>query len=239
MIEFLSSWTKGLGVTIVVVSILEMLLPNNKTKKYIRMVLGVFVIFNIISPLIQNKDKLDLSNLDIEDYTTVQTTSTVTQTSMDERINKLYEEELEKDITKKVEEKGYNVKSAKINTTRNDEQEWEINQIQLNIEKGKEPEKETETVENKIVTEVQKIKKIDTKINKEEKTSNQEKRITNTDIQNVKKVRDELIEIYCFPEALAAKVDTILYSKLMEYDKNNKRKEYYLYFVFVLNQTPY
>jgi len=42
------------------------------------------------------------------------------------------------------------------------------------------------------------------------------------DIQNVKKVRDELIEIYCFPEALAAKVDTILYSKLMEYDKNNK-----------------
>lgn len=67
MIEFLSSWTKGLGVTIVVVSILEMLLPNNKTKKYIRMVLGVFVIFNIISPLIQNKDKLDLSNLDIED----------------------------------------------------------------------------------------------------------------------------------------------------------------------------
>lgn len=193
MIEFLSSWTKGLGVTIVVVSILEMLLPNNKTKKYIRMVLGVFVIFNIISPLIQNKDKLDLSNLDIEDYTTVQTTSTVTQTSMDERINKLYEEELEKDIIKKVQEKGYDVKNAKINTTRNDEQEWEINQIQLSIEKGKESVKETETVENKIVTEIQKVKKVDTKISKEEKTSNQDKKVTNTDIQNVKKF---LIEEY-------------------------------------------
>ena len=33
MIEFLSSWAKSLGVTIVIVSILEMLLPNNKTKK--------------------------------------------------------------------------------------------------------------------------------------------------------------------------------------------------------------
>ncbi len=194
MIEVLSSWTKGLGVTIVIVSILEMLLPNNKTKKYIRMVLGVFVIFNIISPLIQNKDKLDLSNLDIEDYTTVETTSTVTQTSMDERINKLYEEELKKDITKKVEEKGFKVKNAKINTTRNDDGEWEIKQIQLNIEKSQEPVKEAnETVENKIVTEVQKIKKIDTKINNEEKTSNQEKKITNTDIQNVKKF---LIEEY-------------------------------------------
>ena len=34
MIEFLSSWAKSLGLTIVIVSILEMLLPNNKTKKY-------------------------------------------------------------------------------------------------------------------------------------------------------------------------------------------------------------
>lgn len=193
MIEFLSSWTKGVGVTIVIVSILEMLLPNNKTKKYIRMVLGVFVIFNIISPLIQNKDKLNLSNLDFEDYTSIETTSAVNQTSMDERINKLYEEELEKDITKKVEEKGYSVKNAKINTTRNEKDEWEINQIQLNIEKDNEPAKESETVENKIVTEVQKIKKVDTKIKKEEQSSSKEKKITNTDIQNVKKF---LIEEY-------------------------------------------
>ncbi len=193
MIEFLSSWTKGLGVTIVIVSILEMLLPNNKTKKYIRMVLGVFVIFNIISPLIQNKEKLNLSNLEIENYTTVQTTSSVDQTSMDERINKLYEEELEKDIRKKVEEKGYKVKNAKISTTRNDDEEWEIKQIQLNIEKSQEPVKEAnETVENKIVTEVQKIKKIDTKIQKEEEQK-QETKITNADIQNVKKF---LIEEY-------------------------------------------
>ena len=51
MIEILSSWAKGLGITIVIVSIFEMLLPNNRTKKYIRMVLGVYVIFNIVSPL--------------------------------------------------------------------------------------------------------------------------------------------------------------------------------------------
>lgn len=187
MIEFLSNWTKGLGVTIVIVSILEMLLPNNKTKKYIRMVLGVFVIFNIISPLIQNKEKLNLSNLDIENYETVQTTSSADQISMDERIHKLYEEELVKDITKKLEEKGYKVKNARISTTTNDDEELEIRQIQLNIEKSEEVvEEANETVENKIVTEVQKIKKIDTRIqNKEEQK--QENKTTNVDIQNVKK----------------------------------------------------
>ena len=39
MIEFLSGWAKNLGVVIVIVSIFEMILPNNKTKKYIRVVL--------------------------------------------------------------------------------------------------------------------------------------------------------------------------------------------------------
>lgn len=63
MIEILSSWAKGLGITIVIVSIFEMLLPNNRTKKYIRMVLGVYVIFNIVSPLIKNKDVLFLTIL--------------------------------------------------------------------------------------------------------------------------------------------------------------------------------
>ena len=98
MIEILSSWAKGLGITIVIVSIFEMLLPNNRTKKYIRMVLGVYVIFNIVSPLIKNKDVFNFNNIDLEEYTSVETSS-VNQTSMNERIKKLYSEELEKDIS--------------------------------------------------------------------------------------------------------------------------------------------
>ena len=90
MIEILSSWAKGLGLAIVVVSILEMLLPNNKTKKYIRMVMGIYIIFNIISPLIQNKDAFDITSIDIENYTNSTTSETTYQTSMDERIKELY-----------------------------------------------------------------------------------------------------------------------------------------------------
>ena len=96
MIEILSSWAKGLGVTIVIVSIFEMLLPNNNSKKYIRMVLGIYVIFNIISPLVKNKEVFSLDSLNLEEYQTVETT-VVDQTSMDERIKELYEQELEKD----------------------------------------------------------------------------------------------------------------------------------------------
>ena len=198
MIEFLSSWAKGLGVVIVIVSVLEMLLPNNKTKKYIRMVLGVYVIFNIIAPFIQNKDVFDINDLNLDEYQSIETSS-VDQTSMNERIKVLYEQELEKDIIKKLEEKGYETSKCKVTAQiSDDEKETKINKIKLNIEKKNDIEKtkKQDKTEEKIVTERQKIKKVDTNIkikDDEEKENEKQVKITRTDIQNVKKF---LIEEY-------------------------------------------
>ena len=221
MIEFLSSWAKSLGVTIVIVSILEMLLPNNKTKKYIRMVLGIFVIFNIISPFITNKDKLNFNSIDmgnIGNMSTYETSSSlddevVNQTSMDERIEDLYQEELEKDITKKVEEEGFEVTNCKVEAkipdknNHDNEEDTGITKIELKIEKSDKKEETNKSTENKIVEEIQKIKKVDTSIN-DSQTSNQDEennneentnedinnsKVTKSDIQNIKKM---LIEEY-------------------------------------------
>ena len=198
MIEILSSWAKGLGITIVIVSIFEMLLPNNRTKKYIRMVLGVYVIFNIVSPLIKNKDVFNFNNIDLEEYTSVETSS-VNQTSMNERIKKLYSEELEKDITKKIKEKGYEVKKCKVSVQiADDEEETKINKIKLIVSKTQEEVKNDieNSAENKIVTEIQKIRKIDTgvEIKKQEKKKNEvSDKVNKTEIQNIKKF---LIEEY-------------------------------------------
>mgnify|MGYP002571104865 FL=1 len=198
MIEILSSWAKGLGITIVIVSIFEMLLPNNRTKKYIRMVLGVYVIFNIVSRLIKNKDVFNFNNIDLEEYTSVETSS-VNQTSMNERIKKLYSEELEKDITKKIKEKGYEVKKCKVSVQiADDEEETKINKIKLIVSKTQEEVKNDikNSAENKIVTEIQKIRKIDTgvEIKKQEKEKNEvSDKVNKTEIQNIKKF---LIEEY-------------------------------------------
>lgn len=207
MIEFLSSWAKSLGVTIVIVSIFEMLLPNNKTKKYIRVILGIFVLFNIISPFINNKDNLSLTSIDIENYTNTKNEN-INQTSMDNRIQDLYEKELEKDITDKIENQGYKVNKCNVSASivkNSENEENTINKITLKIEKGKNletknPEEQNKTMENKIVTEIQKIKEIDTRINKEntesEKNVQEESnstKVSRSDIQNVKKF---LIEEY-------------------------------------------
>lgn len=231
MIEVISSWAKSLGVVIVLVSILEMVLPNNKTKKYIRVVLGLFVIFNIIAPFIQNKENLSLASINIEDYYTEKSSNntvgtissnsksnnkTLNQTSMDERIKQLYEDELEKDITKKVEEQGYSVNRCTVEAyvpteesreTSNDDSQTGITKIQLKI-KGKQENQEStnvegqeETIENKLVTGVQRIKGVDIDVNQKnnenQSNSNTEDKASNTatrsDIQNIKKF---LIEEY-------------------------------------------
>ena len=196
MIEFLSSWAKGLGLAIVIVSILEMLLPNNKTKKYIRMVMGLYILFTIISPFIKNRALFNIENIDLSkyqnDYSSVETS--VDQTSMDERIQVLYVEELEKDITKKVEEKGYEVTECKVKANIQ-AQNNTISKIKLKIEKNEENKKEEdETIEKKMVNEIQKIKPVNTQIqnnNKEEK----EEKITKNDIQNIKKFLMEEYEV--------------------------------------------
>lgn len=196
MIEILSSWAKGLGITIVIVSIFEMLLPNNNTKKYIRIVLGVFVIFNIIAPLIKNKEIFNLDNIDLEQYQTVEK-GAVNQTIMNERIKVLYAEELEKDITKKVKEKGYSVEKCKVNVQISDnEEDTKINKIKLVIKKDKEKIQEKENTENKIITEIQKIKKVDTQVQTNKTDENKEavsEKIDKAEIQNIKKF---LIEEY-------------------------------------------
>lgn len=197
MIEFISTWVKGLGVAIVIVSIIEMILPNNKTKKYIKMVLGIYIIFNIISPLVKNKDKLNLENLNLNNYTE-STSASVDQTSMNKRIEILYENELEKDITTKLKEKGYELSeckvTAKIDENENNKDETKISNIKIKVEKKVAKQQEENNEENKIVTGIQQIKKVDIGKAKEKETKNSSK-ISKAELEDIKKFLIEEYEV--------------------------------------------
>ena len=117
MISFLSSWVKNLCLALIVVSILEMILPNNKTKKYVKMVMGMYILFSIIAPFVENKNELkfDVENLYRQYSTeTSATTEVVDQTTMDSKLNELYEEKIEKNIIQKTEELGYEIDSCNV-----------------------------------------------------------------------------------------------------------------------------
>lgn len=200
MINFMNNWVKNLSLALVFVSILEMILPNNKTKKYVKMIMGLYVLFCIIQPIVENKNKFivdeTLYNKYIED--TSAQVSQINQSSMDDRLNELYREKLQNDISEKLKLQGYDIEMCKINAHISEENSG-IEKIKINI-KSKidnyqntnelcidDKQLENDYIENKIVTEIQKIQKVNIMTSKiENKNDNKKNNITKTDIKEIK-----------------------------------------------------
>lgn len=108
MISFMSSWAEQIVLAVVVATIIELILPQNKNKKYIQMVIGVYVLFNIISPVIENKESFSIDKYNIENYET-KSEYEIDQSSMDKRLEKIYLEELKNKVTSKFEDNDFNV----------------------------------------------------------------------------------------------------------------------------------
>ena len=136
MIAYFSEWAKNLTLAVVIVSLFEMLLPNNKTKKYIKVVMGLYILFNIISPFVKNDFSFELENVIENNKSKTVSTEIINQTSMDTRLKQICKEELEKDIIKKVEEQGYVVENCKVDVKI--EEETNIDKITLRVKKSNE-----------------------------------------------------------------------------------------------------
>lgn len=207
MIEFLSNWAKDICLAVIVISILEMILPNNKSKKYVKMCMGVYLLFTMISPFIKNSDKFNLNELNLDKN--ILTSSNIEegeldQSSMDKRLKEIYEEELEKDIKEKLEEKGYSITKCKVEANlENTQTNGGINKIELKVENAKQEEKENkEDVENKIIDQIQKIKTVEIGKSKNELENQEITKITKTDKKEIEKflieeygVNEECLEI--------------------------------------------
>ena len=113
MIDFLSSWAEQIVLAVIIATIIELILPKSKNKKYIQMVIGIYIMFNIISPIIKNKDILSVEEINTENYTT-NSEYVIDQSSMDKRLEKIYLEELEENVTTKFEDAGYTVSKCEI-----------------------------------------------------------------------------------------------------------------------------
>ena len=132
---FISSWTQGIIVSVIIATIIEMLLPKNGNGKYVKVVIGVFVLFSIVSPIISkirgdNNDVIEFdSYLEKAETSNVQATSV----SMDNEnaIKSMYEENLKVDIKSKINQKGYTVGEIQLDIL-NDTQ-YTLNKIDIKI----------------------------------------------------------------------------------------------------------
>jgi len=113
MINFMSTWAEQIVLAVIIGTIIELILPKNKNKKYIQMVIGIYILFNIISPIVKNKEILQIDEQDIQEDIEA-SEYVIDQSSMDKRIEKIYLDEIEKDIKKRFEEKEFKIKKCEI-----------------------------------------------------------------------------------------------------------------------------
>ncbi len=148
MIHFLSGWVEQMAISIAIISIFEMILPNGKWKKYVKMILGVYVVFNIISPFVNSDALYNFREESIENYTQnlITNSSNINQESMDRRLEILYIEQIETNIANKVGELGYDTEKCKVEAVLNSKNTNSgINKINL-IVKEKQNENDIQKV---------------------------------------------------------------------------------------------
>lgn len=188
MIDIISNWAGELVVSLVVVTLIEMLLPDNKTKKYVKTVIGVYIIFCIMSPFIDKEEFAAILENTEKNLEKIQIENQVSSEleNADSSIEALYIQEFEKDVIKRVEEFGYEVKKCEISIEINASKDNAgINEINLNI-----GDKKVDSQQNKNI-EIENVEKVEVSINNEETGNNK-----NEETEDTKKVKEFLSDYY-------------------------------------------
>ncbi|MCI8361903.1 MAG: stage III sporulation protein AF [Clostridia bacterium] len=194
--EFITSWIQGIIIAVIIGSIIEMLIPNGNSKKYIKVVIGVYIVFSIVSPVISkftgNEFKLD-SIIDINKYedkiASYEVDTKNLENTNNSNIKEVYILNLKKDIKAKIEDKGYIVNSIQIEIENTEE--YKPKNIDITISKRQSKEK----IEENKVNEIEKIN-IEVKI--ENNTNNETSemiRLTEREINEIKEYISSIYEI--------------------------------------------
>ena len=141
--NWISGWIQGIIIAVIIGTIIEMLLPDGNCKKYVKVVIGVYILFSIVSPLITKVTGNEFRVSDIYDINTYIEVSTKSsqeniENSQQNQIKQVYITNLKNDMKQKIQEKGYSVKSLTLEIS-NDEQ-YTLKKIFAQVTKRKNEE---------------------------------------------------------------------------------------------------
>lgn len=157
MINAMSTWAKSIILAVIVSTIIQMILPEGNNKKYIKTVIGLYILFTIISPIISKisggNSTIDVSKY--ENYFNVESTTTASANVIDKNLDNTYTSSIKADIKNRMKQKGYKVNSLDANIElKNEESYGTINNLKISLERE----------ENNNNSNIQAVNKIEIKI---------------------------------------------------------------------------
>ena len=201
--EWISGWIQGIIIDVIISTIIEMILPEGNSKKYIKVVIGVYILFSIVSPVISKVtgSSFNLTDIiDLDEYIEASKSNSSMQNQLEnqneEQIKEIYLSSIKNDIKEKIESKGYIVNSVEIEAE--DDEQYTLKKIILDVEKKTETtsSNSNENESNNTVLEVNEVKinVSNTETNTEEKKSTNKKNTISS--QAKKELKEYLNGVY-------------------------------------------
>ena len=201
--EWVSGWIQGIIIAVIISTIIEMILPEGNSKKYIKVVIGVYILFSIVSPVISKVtgNSFNLTDIiDLDEYIEASKSNSSMQNQLEnqneEQIKEIYLSSMKNDIMEKIENKGYIVNSVEIEVE--DDDQYTLKKIILEVEKKTETtnSNSNESESNNTVLGVNEVKinVSNTETNTEEKKSANKKNTISS--QAKKEIKEYLNGVY-------------------------------------------
>lgn len=108
----LKAWSESIIIVVIISIIIEMLLPEGSNKKYVKVISGLYILYTIISPIL-NID----SNFDINEITSSITNTTSLSSVSNTDIVDTYIQGLQTNLRSQIESLGYSVDKVVIAIT--------------------------------------------------------------------------------------------------------------------------
>lgn len=109
MILEIKSWCEGIIVAIILCIIIESLIPEGNNKKYIKVVIGIYIMYVSLNPIL-NLLNYDFNFEFFEEYAETEATSVLP----DNNIKDIYVLGIEQNIRNEIEEMGYKIENVKV-----------------------------------------------------------------------------------------------------------------------------
>lgn len=186
MIEWIKSWSNGIIVAIIIAVIFELIIPNGNNKKYIKMVISLFVLFVILDPIISKFTSLNGIEINTKEYEkyfdSTNTLETSTTLDSEKLINNTAEKRVKENISNKLKELGYKVESISININN---ESGQINRIVLSVRRNDNGTDDSEHLElNNSIVKIDNVNEVNISSKDNTKKSNLRK----SDIQKIKRL---------------------------------------------------
>ena len=196
MVNQINTWAQSIIVSVIIVVIIEMIVPKGNNKKYIKVVLALYIMLSIVYPIVKI---IKNSNKDIDLNQVIKTANKEIGIYENENIavntnsyiEKTYKENLKENIKKELKEKGFNLLDIDVIVeTKNENEYGKITSLSISIEK----------IENKNIKSINGIEDVNISIGNTRSKISKTNDLNSISEEEIKNIKDYLKNTYSLEE---------------------------------------